>query len=99
MPDFTPAEAEAVMARTREYLEQSTNYEGRKPLPTEIMLAEIDRLRAARDELVAGLEAIYDTARRKDWQMKTYTIEDTFVDLDMIGGKARPLIAKHGNGT
>ncbi len=61
------------------------------------MSDEITRLRTARDELVEGLEAIYDTARRKDWQMNTYDMEDALDDLVMIGGKARALIAKHGD--
>ncbi len=56
MPDFTAAETEAAMALIRTCMDQRTDYEDRKPLPTEILLAEIDRLRAALTDITERFE-------------------------------------------
>ncbi len=97
MPDFTPAETEAVMDSFRSYEAHAPDYIGRKPSPVAILLAEIDRLRAARDELVAALD--HDYLRRM-----LGTIEDSDTGLgNVLWRDAQrwfairdPLLAKHG---
>ncbi len=91
MPDFTAAETEAAMALIRTCMDQRTNYEGRKPLPTEVLLAEIDRLRAARDELVPVLKKLSDLFSdiRGDWSDPRHECRE---GQDLIAA----LIAKHG---
>ncbi len=106
MPDFTAAETEAAIDAAREYLKEyavlfghalSASFKNRKPSPTEIMLAEIDRLRAVRDELVAALD--HDYLRRM-----MGTIEDSDTGLgNVLWRDAQrwfairdPLLAKHG---
>lgn len=43
--------------------------------------------------IVDEVKAIYEMARRVDWQMKPYSAEDAFDDLHSIGGRARALLS------